>query len=128
MTTLVDVGRAYLDDYLYGRESDPIDTIAVGTGDSPESTEDKALSNEVYRSDVTNENVRFPEVPDTTSSTYASIDVVGGLEVPAETEITEVGVFIGGQNVLIYRDVRNPVTVESGVEVTLRLRLDLEAI
>lgn len=126
MTVLTDDGREYLDDYLYGRQTAPIDTIAVGTGDEPESYENSTLANEVYRSDVTNSNVRFPSVPDTSSSTFASIDIRGGLEVPADSEITEVGVFIGGEDVLVFRDVRSSVTVESGVEVTLRLRIDLE--
>lgn len=128
MTILTDSGRAYIDDYLYGRTTAPIDTIAVGTGDAPESTEDEELSNEIYRSNISNENVMFPEVPDTIASTYASIDIHGGLEVPVETEVTEVGVFVGETDQLIYRDVRSSVTIENGVGVTLRLRLDLEAI
>lgn len=128
MTVLTDVGREYLDDLQYGRVSDPIDTIAVGIGDAPESAANTDLDEQIYESTVDNANVEFEPVPETTAATYASIDIRGGHEVPANSEITEMGIFCGPEDVLVYRDVQNAQIVESGVQITLRLRLDTEAL
>ena len=124
MTVLTNDGRSYLDDLQFGRTTDPINAIAVGTGSAPESIQDSQLDNQVYISTAENANVRFSPVPDYPSSTYAAIDLHGGTEVPAGTEITEIGLFVGAQNILVYRDVTAPVTVESGLEVTRRLRVN----
>ena len=124
MTVLTNAGRAYLDDLQFGRATDPIDAIAVGTGSSPESIQDVALDNQVYMSTDENQNVRFSSVPDYPSSTYAAIDLHGGTEVPADTQITEIGLIVSAQDILVYRDVTAPVTVEAGLEVTRRLRVN----
>lgn len=127
MTILTDEGMQYLHDHDFGREDDPIDTMAVGTGTAPESIDDTALDNEIYRSSKDNNDVRFPRVPDEHAASYGAIDIVGGHpDIPAETEITEIGVLIGEQDVLIYREVRSPIIAENGVETTLQVRMDDE--
>lgn len=126
MTVLTDDGIAYLNDLRFGRETDPIDTVAVGVGTAPESFVDSTLANEVYRSSVTNNNVRFVPDPDTpTSATIGAIDLQGGLEVPAETDITEIGFVVGPQNILVGRDVMSAVTIPNGIERTLQMRMHL---
>lgn len=125
MTVLTDQGLQYINDYTFGRETDPIDTMAVGTGTAAESTGDTTLENELYRSSASNADVRFPPVPDALASTYGAIDVVGGHpDIPAETELTEIGVLVGAQDVLVYREVRSPVIAENGIETTLQVRMD----
>lgn len=125
MTVLTNVGRAYLDDLQFGRVNAPIDAIAVGVGSAPESIQDEALDDQIYWSTDENQNVRFSPVPDYPSSTYAAIDLHGGTEVPAGTQITEIGLFVSDLNTLVYRDVTAPVTVEAGLEVTRRLRVNM---
>lgn len=124
MTVLTNEGRAYLDDLRYGRVTDPIDTIAVGVGDQPESIDNETLDQQVYVSDTGNANVRFSKVPNFDAATYGAIDLHGGTEVPGGTEITELGVMVGAQDVLVWRDVKAPVVIEPGLEVTLRLRMN----
>lgn len=128
MTVLTNEGRAYLDDLRFGRVTDPIDTIAVGIGDQPESIDNEELDERVYISSAENANVRFTPVPNYDSATYGAIDLHGGTEVPGGTEITELGVMVGGQDVLVWRDVKAPVVIEAGLEVTLRLRMNTNRI
>lgn len=124
MTVFTNDGRAYLDDLRFGRVTDPIDTIKVGVGTAPESIDDQTLDDHVYTSHVSNSNVRFSPVPNFPSSTYGAIDLHGGTEVPGGTEITELGVYVGAQDLLVFRDVKAPVVIEPGLEVTLRLRMN----
>lgn len=124
MTVLTNDGRAYLDDLRFGRVTDPIDTIAVGVGDMPEGIENEELDDHVYTSNATNANVRFSKVPNYDAATYGAIDLHGGTEVPGGTEITELGVMVGAQDILVFRDVKAPVVIEPGLEVTLRLRMN----
>lgn len=128
MTVLTNDGREYLNDLRFGRETDPIDTIAVGVGDQPESIDNQTLDDQVYISSAENANVRFSKVPNFPTSTYGAIDLHGGTEVPAGTEITELGVMVGAQDVLVWRDIKAPVVIEAGLEVTLRLRMNTNRI
>lgn len=123
MTVLTEDGRTYLNDLRFGRTTDPIDTIAVGVGTAPESFDNKTLAEEVYRSSEVNNNVRFVPDPNDPTATIGAIDLQGGLEVPAGTGITEIGFFVGPQNLLVGRDVMSVVTIDSGLERTLQMRM-----
>jgi len=116
MTTATDDGLEALSDAAHGFTSDEIDAIAVGTGTGNEATGATSLASEAYRADRTSEDVEFVET-DATGAVEAIITVTGGQEVPADTDITEIGVFIGetnGNATLLIIDEFAAVTVEDG--------------
>lgn len=121
MTVDTNAGREAIADHLMGGF---IDTIAVGTGTQGESTGLTALANEVYRNDTSTSIVRFEVAPDTPGVYEAIIEITGGDEVPAGTEITEVGVIIGTSDTLTQYDTSGTREIEAGhtTEITTPLR------
>jgi hypothetical protein len=116
MTTATDNGLEAVGDLLIGAVSGQIDALAVGSGTGSESTTATALNNEEHRAAVSDGNVELIETGDTGESELI-IRVKGGLEVPAETTIAEVGAFVngaGGGGTLLFIDNFSAVTVESG--------------
>lgn len=71
-----------------------LDTVKVGTGGGAESDTDTGLASEAYASADSSE-VTLVESADGTQTTYY-IELQGAQQVPAGTEISEVGVFVGG--------------------------------
>jgi len=136
MTILTDVGLYYLADHAFGVEPATINAIAVGTGTAPESTDDTALANEIYRTDPSNSNIVFQEDSSDQSTYEGIITLQGGTEVAGGTGITEIGAFAGGAedntgtitgpNILVYRGVASPITIDSGHTVELILPMDAD--
>lgn len=94
MATLTDDGLVWLGDKALDGVDSRIDAVAVGTGQN-ESGDASSLGNEAYRADYTMANVEFADVSGL-GAFEARIEVQGGTEVPAKTEISEIGVFAGG--------------------------------
>jgi len=116
MTTITDNGLEVVGDLLIGAVSGQIDALAVGSGTDSESTTATALNNEEHRAAVSGGNVELIETG-ATGETELIIRIKGGLEVPAETAISEVGAFFngaGGGGTLLFIDNFNSVTIESG--------------
>lgn len=107
MVTVTDNGLELISDELL----DVYDEIAVGTGTTDDAAGDTSLESETYRAQVSDSIVEFRETGGT-GDYEAAIEVGGGLEVPAETEISEIGLFANGT--LVVRDVFAAVTVEAG--------------
>jgi hypothetical protein len=116
MTTTTDDGLEVIGDLLIGNSSVIIDALAVGTGSGSEATDATSLNNEIFRGAVSNNNVETVETGQTGESELI-IRVKGGLEVPANTSVTEVGAFtdgVGGGGTLIFIDNFAEVIVEAG--------------
>lgn len=116
MTTTTDDGREWISEKVQGNESDAIDTIALGTGTGNEGSGAQSLANEVHRAHRSNSDVTFPE-GNNPGEFEAVINITGGAEVPDGTEITEIGVFAGGEDgsdTLIVIDEFSKVTVDQG--------------
>jgi len=107
MVTVTDDGLEKIGDEMLAA----YDEIAVGTGTTGDVPGDSSLESEVYRAQVEDSIVSFTET-DATGGFEAKIEVGGGLEVPAGTDISEIGLFADG--VLVVRDVFAAVTVEDG--------------
>ena len=115
MTTVTDDGLEWQGDRAISDNTSKIDAIAVGTGQN-ESTGASELGNEEHRSDVNSSNVELIETGDL-GEFEAVITVKGGTEVPADTDVTEIGVFAGGIDgggTLVIIDEFAAVTVEGG--------------
>ena len=115
MTTITDNGLEAVGGSFIGAGSGQVDALAVGSGvgESPTAT---ALDTEEHRAAVSDGNVDIISTG-ATGTAELVIRIKGGLEVPAETEISEIGAFIngaGGGGTLILIDNFNPVVVESG--------------
>ena len=114
-STITDDGLEWLGDRAAGLASGPIDAVAVGTGTDPPSVDDEGLQAEEAR-DLDGVFEAGPGIEE-----YA-IEISGGLEVPADTEITEFGLFAG--NTLVLREVRAPVTINAGERSEFRVPLE----
>jgi len=107
MVTVTDDGLEQISDVLLAA----YDEIAVGTGTDPDAPSDSSLQSEAFRATVKTAGVEFRETGPT-GEYEAAIEVGGGLEVPAGTDISEIGLFADG--VLVVRDVFPAVTIEAG--------------
>lgn len=115
MTTITDAGLEWKAGSLVGNH-DHLDAVAVGSGSGAEATGSTSLANQEYKAQVSNEDVVIQETS-SQGGLEAIITVTGGQEVPADTEITEIGVFggaNGGEDVLVVVDEFAAVTVEQG--------------
>lgn len=92
MATYTKVGLEWISDKTLDNESGVIQDIAVGTDDSSESYFATALGSEEYRASTGDPNVTLTETDDS-GRFEVEVEVTGGTEVPAGTDITEVGLF-----------------------------------
>lgn len=126
MTTITDKGLKLIGNSLIGNSSGLIDALAVGTGTGSETNSATSLGNEIFRGDVSNNNVETVETGQTGESELI-IRVKGGLEVPAGTAVTEVGCFangVGGGGTLIFIDNFAKVIIETGHTEEFTLPVD----
>jgi len=115
-------GLVWMHERLAG-EVDAPTAIALGEGESKPSFDDTDLDDEVVRRDITDNNAEMFVVSDVPEIRFR-ITVQAGTDVPAGTDITELGVF-GPNDELIYREVRLPIEMDQGVRRTIDTRLSL---
>lgn len=116
MTTITDDGLEAIGDILLGLTQSRINEIAVGTATGSEVASANALGNEVFRADQASTKTSFAD-SGTGGELEVTVAVTGGTDVPANTQIAEVGVFeagSGGSGRLIVIDQIPAVTVENG--------------
>lgn len=101
-----------------------VNSVAVGTGTSTASVDDTALDSQIYEATVA-EDVVSVTTTDTDGELSVAIVVVGGTSVPADTDITELGVF-DEDDTLLYREVTNPRSVGSGQSIQIETDLRIE--
>lgn len=127
MTTITDTGLEWISDVILGSVTEEIDAIAVGSGTGAEGNGATSLTTEEYRAQKSNEDVVFTET-DATGAFEAIITITGGQEVPAGTQITEIGVF-GGDGAadpdLIVIDEFASVTIEQGHTEEFTVPIDI---
>lgn len=111
--------------------------VAVGTGSASLSTNDTQLDNEIYRGNPDDYSNISVQSSSTVGRFVCRITVSGGTEVPADTDITELGVWArdpsiaegsvtDGDDVLLYRELRGAVTIASGDRTTFEIRIDVK--
>lgn len=126
--TLTTNGLEWLIDRAVGEADKTQLVVAVGTGTTAPADDDTSLENEVYRAKDGDEDAAvFNNATD--PWLVAEIEVTGGLDVPANTEISELGFFAednSNNEVLVYRGIREPVPVENGQTRTLQMRIIFE--
>jgi hypothetical protein len=86
-----DDGLAWMIRYSWGLEPGPLDTVAVGTGTGDRDLSRSTLRNEVHREPLSGGS--FDIVPDNSDPNilYGIVELGGGLELDAGTEVTEAG-------------------------------------
>jgi len=117
MTLLTDDGREWYGAKGIDAVATRLDTVAIGTGTDSEQPGASTLADEVYRSTVPTENVEFTEGDDV-GVVEAAIEVKGGTEVPAGTEVSELAVIAdgdGGGETVVWIDEFDGVTVNVGI-------------
>ena len=87
-------GEIWEQRHSHGEVAGVIDTIKVGTGTAAESATDTGLSEQAYATSEPAE-INLVESADGTQRTYY-VELQGGQNLPAETGITEMGIFVGG--------------------------------
>jgi len=112
--------------------------VAVGSGSANLDGSDTQLDVEEYRADRTNSNVSI-EDSSIDGRITIKISISGGTEVAANTAITEFGIFACDINnppedgttdeddVLLYRELRGGVTLESGDRKTFEIPYTIES-
>jgi hypothetical protein len=98
--------------------------VAVGDGTNSPSPGDTSLQSELYRADDDDSNCTV-EPASGTGDIVARITVSGGNEVPADADITELGLFVSDGSTLLYREVNDAVTVGSGERQTFEFEVQL---
>jgi hypothetical protein len=120
-----DEGLEWVTDKTFGSNpSEYAYIVAVGDGQSSPSPGDTELDNEVYRSnddsnDCTVEKTSATEIT-------ARITLSGGLQIPADTDVNELGIFISDGTTLLYREVNDTVTIGSGEKQTFETIVNVE--
>ena len=110
-------------------------SIAVGSGTASLSSTDTQLDTEEYRGEDPDSNVTIRNTS-SIGDIECKITISGGTEVPAGTEITELGVFardpsISEGNVtesddtLVYRELRPAITLASGDRKTFAFTISV---
>jgi chitodextrinase len=130
MVTPTDDGLEWYGQYAVDAVAGPLDTIAVGTGTGAEDPTASSLQNEIYRADSSTSVVDFEQDSGDDTVTYATIELTGGLEIPTDTEVTEIGVIASGPSpeVLAWYSVSAPVPFPSGERNKLIVPLDLNRV
>jgi len=109
-----DDGRDWIANKLFNNESDEYPYIvAVGDGTTLPASDDSSLGNEIYRANDDDSNCTV-ELTGNTGQYLGRITVSGGTEVPANSDISEIGLFSSDGTTLLYRETRNAVTISSG--------------
>jgi hypothetical protein len=106
-------GETFIADLLFGNATGTIDTIAIGTGTTTAQRSDTALENEVYRADTANANVTVEATSERGEYTM-TVQVAGGTEIDPGTAITEVGLFVSANGVMVGRETFAGLQIDSG--------------
>lgn len=109
----------------YTRESDEAfaEKIALGTGTSDVSKTDSSMQSEVNRIDV---DAKFADVSESGNRRLV-VELTGGTEVPADSDISEFGLFDSNGNML-YHETRDPITIGQGVRQDFFIDIDIDGI
>lgn len=120
--TITNEGVDVIASSLAGVSTEHAAAVAVGTGTDSVSRNDTALTSEIHR-----------EAPTTIVATDAgereyTIEITGGTEIPAGTEVSEFGLMTSttaDSGTLIYREVATPITVGDGITQEFVLTIDV---
>lgn len=123
MGIVPDSGRDEIAAILSDETSAVFDTMAVGTDGTAPSSSTTSLGNEVYRAAVTDASVDI-STTGSTGEIQSTITVAGGREVPADTKIREYAI-ISSNDVFVYVDAINPITVNAAEEVAVTSSIDI---
>ena len=130
MVTPTDAGLQWYNEYASGLAPGPLDTIAVGTGTGPESPTATSLQSETDRWTVADAIVDFIPADGDNTLVFAEIELTGGLEIPADGSVSEVGVITTATTpeTLVWYEVTSPVPYPSGKANKHRIPMDFDRI
>lgn len=109
---------------LNGDDEVELKYIAVGTGNTDPAEEDVELESEEYETTFDDSNANLYIVGDLPGTYRANITISGGVEVPADTEITEFGIKDENGD-LVYREVRSGTTITSGERISFEIEIEV---
>ena len=103
---------------------DKTTAVAVGKSDADVVGGDaSSLGDEVYREDVTSDAASVVKLSDA-GSLRASINIIGDIDVSADAEIQELGLF-DADDAMLFRQVTEPRIVGAGQHVQLESDLEI---
>jgi hypothetical protein len=123
MTTITNEGREWYRD-LSLNGGNTVDVIKVGSGTNTETTTATSLGN-LKKSASTSDSIVNIEEGKNANEFVCNITITGGTEVPAGTDISELGVF-SSDGKLIAIDNFSSVTVNSGVTEAFSMTFTIE--
>lgn len=123
-SAVTNFGRNYIVNRVLDGDGAPEQTkIAVGTGTTTASASDSSMESEEHVSDFSDGNANLYKVAGADGIYRANIEISGGVEVPAGTDVTEFGIKTSNGD-LVYREVRNATTVGSGERISFELEIE----
>jgi len=125
MTTITDTAFDWYQERAIGATDAVIDTVAVGNGTGSESDPSSGLSNTVYQG-TTALNIVEISPGANLGELVAEIEVTGGTEIPAGTEVSEMMASVSGDSVIIGVDNFSAVPVESGQTENFSMPITIE--
>lgn len=116
-------GIEWVADKTIDNETGVIDTMMIGTGTTDPSLGDTSLENEVHRASTSSPRMSVVETSQV-GQLELTIEITADNEVSAGTDITEYGVETS-DGTFIYREVRDPITIEIGQNVEFVIQLQV---
>jgi len=112
-----------VDRILNGDDHPELQYVLIGSGDSDPVESDTELDMEEYKASVEDTNANIYKVGDLPGTYRVDITVSGGVEVDADTSISEFGIETADQD-LVYREVRDPTVISSGERISFEIEVE----
>jgi len=112
-----------VDRILHGDDYPELQYVLIGSGDSDPVESDTELDMEEYKASVEDTNANIYKVGNLPGTYRVDITVSGGVEVDADTSISEFGIETAEQN-LVYREVRDPTVISSGERISFEIEVE----
>lgn len=122
---VTDVGLEWFGDKSLDNVTGVIDQVKIGTGTDGPSPDDTSLQNPVYSATTADAELTVEELSSDDGLVRATLTITGGSQVAAGTDISEFGVFVSNSGTMLFREVREAVTLNNGLEVEFRIDLDI---
>lgn len=117
-------GKNYYVNRTVDGDSYPEQTkMVVGSGTTSASESDTSLETLEYEAQFTDANANLYKVASADGVYRANIEISGGVEVPAGTDIAELGIKTSNDD-LVYREVRNVTTIRAGERISFEIEIE----
>jgi len=113
-----------VDRILFGDDYPELEYIAIGSGETDPVEGDEELEEQEYVASFEDTNANIYKVDELPGTFRIDITVSGGVEIDADTSISEFGILTAEEN-LVYRETRDPTVISSGERISFEIETEL---